>query len=75
MIAYLQRILVSRLRHGRSLTLLAVLGVALGVASVFSVQLLNRNALAAFSGSVQSLSGDADLSVTGRTPALFYSVF
>ncbi len=70
MIAYLQRTLASRLKHGRSLTLLAVLGVALGVASVFSIQLLNRNSLAAFSGSVQSLSGDADLSVTGRTPTL-----
>ncbi len=70
MIAYIQRTLASRLHHGRSLTLLAVLGVALGVASVFSIQLLNRNSLAAFSGSVQSLSGDADLSVTGRTPTL-----
>ena len=70
MIPYLRRTVSSRLKHGRSLTLLAVLGVALGVASVFSIQLLNRNALGAFSGSVQSLSGDADLSVTGRTPAI-----
>lgn len=70
MIPYLRRTVSSRLKRGRSLTLLAVLGVALGVASVFSIQLLNRNALAAFSGSIQSLSGDADLSVTGRTPAI-----
>ncbi len=70
MIAYIRKTLASRLHQGRSLTLLAILGVALGVASVFSVQLLNRNALAAFSGSMQSLSGDADLSVTGRTPTL-----
>jgi F0F1-type ATP synthase membrane subunit c/vacuolar-type H+-ATPase subunit K len=69
-IAYIRKTLASRLHHGRSLTLLAIVGVALGVASVFSVQLLNRNALAAFSGSMQSLSGDADLSVTGRTPTL-----
>jgi len=74
-ITYLRRTLAHRARQGRSLTLLAVLGVALGVASVFSIQLLNGNALAAFSGSVQSLSGDADLSVTGRMPALPDSLY
>jgi putative ABC transport system permease protein len=47
---------------------LTVLGVALGVASVISIQIINRNALAAFAGSVQAVSGEADLTVLGNLP-------
>ena len=50
--------------------MLTVFGVALGVASVLSIQIINRNALAAFEGSMQAVSGDADLSVMGRTPTI-----
>jgi len=68
MVPYFLKILTSNLRHGKSLTLLTVFGVALGVASVLSIQIINRNALAAFEGSMEAVSGEADLSVMGRTP-------
>lgn len=52
-----------------SLYLLTVFGVALGVASVLSIQIINRNALAAFTGSMTAVSGEVDLTVLGYTPS------
>ncbi len=63
------RSLARSLRSGRTLFLLAVLGVALGVASVVAIQTLNQGALGAFDGSVRAVSGRADLTVLGLTPA------
>jgi putative ABC transport system permease protein len=59
-------------RHRRDALLLALAlgGVALGVASVLSIQLLNQGALGAFAGTVRAVSGDADLSVLGWAGAL-----
>jgi hypothetical protein len=68
MIRYLLRTLATRWRTGKSLLLLSWFGVTLGVASVLSIQILNRSAFAAFQGSVAAISGRADLTVTGRTP-------
>lgn len=65
MIRYFLHALRAQLSRGRSLYVLSVLGVALGVASVVSIQILNHNSLAAFSGGVRAISGDADLSVLG----------
>jgi putative ABC transport system permease protein len=62
---YLLRAVGKELRAARALFLLAVAGVALGVGSVLSIQLLNRSALGAFAGSVRAVSGEADLSVLG----------
>ena len=75
MILYARRALGAHLRASRSLYALTVLGVALGVASVLTIQIINRNALAAFEGGLQAVSGDADLSVLGRTPTLPDSVY
>ena len=66
----LLRALSAHLSAGRSLFLLTVFGVALGVAAVLAIQIINRNALAAFEGGMQAVSGDADLSVFGRAPSL-----
>ncbi len=52
------------------LFVLTVIGVALGVASVLSIQILNGSALAAFRGGLQAVGGDADLSVLPRGPDL-----
>jgi putative ABC transport system permease protein len=62
---YLARAAAKELRAGKALLPLAVAGVALGVAAVLSIQLLNGSALGAFSGTVRAVSGDADLSVLG----------
>ena len=62
---YLARAAAKELWAGRALLPLAVAGVALGVAAVLSIQLLNGSALGAFAGTVRAVSGDADLSVLG----------
>ncbi len=69
MVRYFTNSLGAQLRGGGSLYFLTVFGVALGVASVLSIQIVNYNALAAFEGTVRAVSGEADLSVLGRTPA------
>ena len=70
MIRYFLKSLGSHFRAGRSLYLLTVFGVALGVASVLSIQIINRNALAAFRGGITAVSGEADFTVMGRTPSI-----
>jgi len=70
MIPFLVRSLRRQVRESRTLFLLTLLGVALGVASVVSIQILNQGALLAFEGSMQAVSGQADLSITGTTPTL-----
>jgi putative ABC transport system permease protein len=57
-------------RRTRTLTLLTIFGVALGVASVVCIQTLNQGALAAFGGGVRAVSGDAELMVIGHGPEL-----
>lgn len=75
MTRYFLKALGAHFRAGKSLYLLTVLGVALGVASVLSIQIINLNALAAFKGSMEAVSGEADLSVMGRTPTFEESVY
>ncbi|MCZ6872312.1 MAG: ABC transporter permease [bacterium] len=75
MIGYFSKALSAHFRAGRSLYLLTVFGVALGVASVLSIQIINRNAVAAFEGSVAAISGDADLTVLGRTPSFSETLY
>jgi putative ABC transport system permease protein len=62
-IRYVVRAAAKELRGARLLFALAVAGVALGVGSVLSIQLLNQGALGTFAGTVRAVSGDADLSV------------
>jgi putative ABC transport system permease protein len=62
---YLVRAAAKELRAGRALLALAVAGVALGVASVLSIQVLNDGAVGAFAGTVRAVSGEADVSVLG----------
>jgi len=62
--------LFARIKAGRALFALTLLGVALGVASVLSIQILNRSALGAFQGSVRAVGGEADLTVSPRGPFL-----
>jgi putative ABC transport system permease protein len=69
-IRYFLKSLATHFGDGRSLFALSVLGVALGVASVLSIQIINRNALGAFEGSMRAISGDADFSILGRTPTI-----
>lgn len=62
---YLVAAVAKEIRAARTLFLLTLAGVALGVAAVLSIQLLNRAALGAFAGSVRAISGEADLTVLG----------
>jgi putative ABC transport system permease protein len=70
MIRYLGRSLARQVRESRTLFLLTLAGVALGVASVVSIQVLNQGALLAFDAGMQAVSGQADLSVMGTTSTL-----
>jgi putative ABC transport system permease protein len=74
-IRYFLRAARAHLRSGRSLFLLSLLGVALGVASVVGIQIINLNALGAFRGSMEAVSGDADLTIVGTLPVLPESVY
>ncbi len=67
MIRYLAATVAARLKTGKTLFLLTAFGVVLGVAAVLSIQIINRNALAAFKGGLEAVSGEADLTVLGTT--------
>ncbi len=69
MIRLLLRSIQRQIRDSRTLFALSVFGVALGVASVVAIQTLNRGAMQAFNGSVQAISGQAELSVVGNVPS------
>lgn len=73
--AYFRKALAAQLHGGKTLFLLTVAGVALGVAAVIGIQILNRNALAAFSGGVEAVSDRADLTVTSLTPELSEALY
>ncbi len=75
MTRYFFRALRAQLTGGFSLFALSLFGVALGVASVVSIQIINLNALGAFRGSMHAVSGDADLSLLGKMPVLPESVY
>jgi len=72
---YLLHTLKTRLRAGRSLYALTVFGVALGVASVLSVQIINLSAVAAFRGALRAVGSEADLTVRGLNQTLDESLF
>jgi putative ABC transport system permease protein len=63
------------MRHDKLLIALTVFGVALGVAAVWGIQLINHNAVAAFRASLQSVTGEADLSVSGLAASFDETLF
>ena len=72
---YLLHTLKTRLRSGRALYGLTIFGVALGVASVLSVQIINLSAVAAFRGALRAVGSEADLTVRGLNQTLHESLF
>lgn len=66
MIRYLRRAFVAHFQSGRALFFLTVAGVALGVAAVVCIQLLNQSAIGAFSAAMTAVHGETDLSVVAR---------
>jgi len=74
-IRYFLRAARAQLRGGRTLFLLSLSGVALGVASVVGIQILNLNALGAFRGTMEAVSGNADLTIVGTMPTLPESLY
>lgn len=67
MLRYFARMLRAR---SWTLSILTIFGVGVGVASVLAIQILNRNSIAAFTGSVRAISGEADLSIVPLAPEL-----
>ncbi len=70
MIRYFFCALRAQLHGGLSLFALSLFGVSIGVAAVVSIQIINLNALTAFSGSMRAVSGGADVTIVGKMPAL-----
>ena len=70
MIRYFFCALRAQLHGGLSLFTLSLFGVSIGVAAVVSIQIINLNALTAFSGSMRAVSGGADVTIVGKMPAL-----
>ena len=66
MIRYFYRTVSAHWRTNPVLYGLTVLGVALGVASVISIRILNQSAIASFAAGVRTISGGADVLVTGK---------
>src|SRR5437868_12759313 len=75
MIRYGLAALLAQIRRAGSLFVLTTLGVALGIASVLSIQIISRSAMGAFRGGMRAVSGDADLGVVPRLTALPESLF
>ena len=70
MIRFVGHVLRSHVRTGKVLFALTVLGVAIAVASVVTIQLVNRSAVRSFSAGMTAVSGDVDLTVTALGDAL-----
>ena len=66
MIRYFYRTVSAHWRTNPVLYGLTVLGVALGVASVISIRILNQSAIASFAAGVRTIGGAADVLVTGK---------
>ncbi len=75
MLRYFYRTVSAHWRTNPVLYGLTVLGVALGVASVISIRILNQSAVASFAAGVHTIGGGADVVVTGKggtLPDAFY---
>jgi len=70
MIRYFYKTLIAHWRANPVLYALTSLGVALGVASVISIQILNQSAIASFSAGIRTVNGEADVIVTGNGSGL-----
>ncbi|MDE0027942.1 MAG: ABC transporter permease, partial [Deltaproteobacteria bacterium] len=66
MVRYFYRTVTAHWRTNPVLYALTVLGVALGVASVISIRILNQSAVASFAAGVHTIGGAADVVVTGK---------
>ncbi len=66
MLRYFTRALGALITKSPALYALTVMGVALGVASIVTIQLINANAVAAFAASVRAVTGDDELTVVSR---------
>lgn len=66
MARYFYRTVSAHWRTNPVLYGLTVLGVALGVASVISIRILNQSAVASFAAGVHTIGGAADVVVTGK---------
>ncbi len=60
-----RRISVKHIRHQKTRTFLAVCGIALGVASMVSIDIVNKSVLVSFEDSINRVAGRAALQITG----------
>lgn len=75
MTRYFCKMLAAHWRANPLLYGLTVVGVALGVASVISIQILNQSAIASFAAGIRAVNGAADVIVTGKGTRLPDAVY
>ncbi len=61
----LRHISIKHIRHQKARTVIAVFGIALGVASMVSIDIVNKSVLRSFGESINRVAGRAALQVTG----------
>jgi putative ABC transport system permease protein len=61
----LRRISLKHLRHQKTRSIIAVFGIALGVASMVSIDIVNRSVIKSFEDSITNITGKAVLQITG----------
>jgi putative ABC transport system permease protein len=60
-----RRVSFKHIRYQKARTSMAVLGIALGVASMVSIDIVNKSVLVSFEDSINRVAGRAELQVTG----------
>jgi putative ABC transport system permease protein len=61
----LRRISLKHIRHQKARTIMAMLGIVLGVAAMTSIDIVNRSVLRSFEDSINRVAGRAVLQITG----------
>jgi len=61
----LHRVSLKHIRHQKARTIMAMLGIALGVATMVSIDIVNASVLRSFEESINNITGRAVLQVTG----------
>ncbi len=65
LVSLLGRISLKHIRHQKARTVIAVFSIALGVASMVSIDIVNKSVLRSFEESINRVAGRAALQVTG----------
>lgn len=64
-LSLLRRVSLKHIKHQKTRTIIAIFGIALGVASMTSIDIVNRSVIQSFEDSINNITGRAVLQITG----------